>query len=86
MECLKLDELLILVLELLIRKFKSVFREGEILHSLNFNVFPILINKNLMDKQQHTKMQFVFDFFSGGISGVVAKTVCAPVERVKLLM
>ncbi len=26
------------------------------------------------------------DFMSGGISGVIAKTICAPLERVKLLI
>lgn len=31
-------------------------------------------------------VQFLLDFLSGGISGVVAKTVMAPVERVKLLL
>jgi solute carrier family 25 (adenine nucleotide translocator) protein 4/5/6/31 len=29
---------------------------------------------------------FVRDFMMGGISGAVAKTVAAPVERVKLLI
>ena len=27
-----------------------------------------------------------FDFMSGGISGVISKTICAPIERVKLIM
>jgi len=26
------------------------------------------------------------NFMAGGISGVISKTVCAPMERVKLLM
>ena len=26
------------------------------------------------------------DFMSGGISGVISKTICAPLERVKLLI
>lgn len=26
------------------------------------------------------------DFLSGGVSGAIAKTCCAPIERVKLLM
>lgn len=30
--------------------------------------------------------QFCLDFLSGGVAGVVAKTVAAPVERVKLLL
>ncbi|CAD8100891.1 unnamed protein product [Paramecium sonneborni] len=30
--------------------------------------------------------QFLIDFLSGGLSGAIAKTTCAPIERVKLLM
>jgi solute carrier family 25 (adenine nucleotide translocator) protein 4/5/6/31 len=29
---------------------------------------------------------YIVDFFIGGISGVISKTICAPIERVKLLM
>jgi solute carrier family 25 (adenine nucleotide translocator) protein 4/5/6/31 len=32
------------------------------------------------------KYEFVIDFFSGGIAGIISKTVVAPIERVKLLM
>jgi len=37
-------------------------------------------------KPQPKKSTFLTDFLSGGISGVTAKTIAAPVERVKLLM
>lgn len=36
-----------------------------------------------MDKSH--KM-FIMDFIAGGISGVVSKTMWAPIERVKLLI
>lgn len=29
---------------------------------------------------------FIKDFLSGGIAGIISKTVVAPIERVKLLM
>ena len=29
---------------------------------------------------------FLYNFLAGGLSGIVAKTVCAPIERVKLLI
>ena len=32
------------------------------------------------------KTQFIIDFMMGGTSGAIAKTICAPIERVKLLM
>lgn len=34
----------------------------------------------------HKLNHFLLDFLSGGVAGVVAKTVAAPVERVKLLL
>jgi solute carrier family 25 (mitochondrial adenine nucleotide translocator), member 4/5/6/31 len=33
-----------------------------------------------------TQPNLILDFFAGGMSGVISKTVCAPIERVKLLM
>jgi hypothetical protein len=32
------------------------------------------------------KYEFVFDFLSGGLAGIISKTIVAPIERVKLLM
>jgi solute carrier family 25 (adenine nucleotide translocator) protein 4/5/6/31 len=29
---------------------------------------------------------FLYDFLAGGISGALAKTIAAPIERVKLLL
>jgi solute carrier family 25 (adenine nucleotide translocator) protein 4/5/6/31 len=36
--------------------------------------------------KKEKKSSFMFDFLAGGISGGVAKTVTAPIERVKLLL
>jgi hypothetical protein len=33
-----------------------------------------------------TQPNILLDFIAGGLSGVISKTVCAPIERVKLLM
>ncbi len=33
-----------------------------------------------------TQPNLILDFIAGGMSGVMSKTVCAPIERVKLLM
>ena len=37
---------------------------------------------------QNTKstQEFIKDFLSGGVAGIISKTVVAPIERVKLLM
>ncbi|CAK63740.1 unnamed protein product (macronuclear) [Paramecium tetraurelia] len=29
---------------------------------------------------------FLYDFLGGGVSGAIAKTIAAPIERVKLLL
>ena len=29
---------------------------------------------------------FLYDFLAGGVSGALAKTIAAPIERVKLLL
>eukprot|EP01038_Epipyxis_sp_PR26KG_P007082 gene7082-9666_t len=34
----------------------------------------------------HKKQSFVNDFIAGGVSGMVAKTIAAPIERVKILL
>lgn len=36
--------------------------------------------------QNYKTVQFLLDFVSGGVSGIVAKTIVAPVERIKLLL
>ncbi|KRX06805.1 Mitochondrial carrier domain [Pseudocohnilembus persalinus] len=36
--------------------------------------------------QEKQRKQFLLDFLSGGTSGVISKTVCAPIERVKILL
>lgn len=40
----------------------------------------------MSEKLKDKRVQFGLDFFIGGISGIVSKTVVAPIERVKLLM
>lgn len=32
------------------------------------------------------RYQFLFNFLTGGLAGIIAKTTCAPIERVKLLI
>ncbi len=34
----------------------------------------------------HSNWDFFLDFMTGGIAGAFAKTVAAPIERVKLLL
>lgn len=36
--------------------------------------------------QQQSAIAFAQDLVLGGTSGVIAKTVCAPLERVKILL
>lgn len=40
---------------------------------------------NTKSKEGNFK-RFMLDFLSGGLAGAIAKTVAAPMERVKLLM
>lgn len=37
-------------------------------------------------KQSNSTASFIVDFLAGGVSGSVAKTIAAPIERVKLLL
>lgn len=41
-----------------------------------------------MSHKQHSPKDknFIWDFLSGGVAGIISKTVVAPIERVKLLM
>ena len=41
-------------------------------------------SQNAQSRSKST--QFFIDFMMGGVSGAVAKTICAPIERVKLLI
>ncbi len=36
--------------------------------------------------KQGGSSQFIKDLLMGGTAGAIAKTICAPIERVKLLM
>merc|ERR1711912_222060 len=44
------------------------------------------INKSTMAQAPPKKKNFLVDFFVGGISAAVSKTLVAPIERVKLLL
>lgn len=37
-----------------------------------------------MTDQHHKK--FLHDFLAGGLAGIISKTICAPIERIKLLI
>jgi len=37
-------------------------------------------------KKSSNIAKFAKDFLMGGIAGAIAKTICAPIERVKLLL
>jgi solute carrier family 25 (adenine nucleotide translocator) protein 4/5/6/31 len=39
-----------------------------------------------MTEKSPKKYDFLKDFLSGGVAGIISKTVVAPIERVKLLM
>jgi hypothetical protein len=56
-------------------------------HSKNENsVFIYLLFYFTMEGSRAKNKKFIEDFALGGMSGIISKTVVAPMERVKLLM
>ena len=56
-------------------------------HSKNENsVFIYLLFYFTMEGSRAKSKKFIEDFAMGGMSGIISKTVVAPMERVKLLM
>jgi hypothetical protein len=49
-------------------------------------VLKIHFKNLIIIKMSSSNYQFITDFLMGGFSGAVAKTLCAPIERVKLLL
>jgi hypothetical protein len=39
-----------------------------------------------MTAKQESRFEFLFNFLAGGLAGVTAKTLTAPIERVKLIL
>lgn len=37
-------------------------------------------------REEFLNLDFIKDFLSGGVAGIISKTIVAPIERVKLLM
>ena len=42
--------------------------------------------EDLKREMSKKKSNFAQDFLIGGVSGTISKTICAPIERVKLLL
>lgn len=50
---------------------------------INLWYYLFFFINNMVEKNKYS---FVVDFFSGGLAGVIAKTISAPIERVKILL
>lgn len=58
---------------------------------INNEIFLILRQNNfyllrVMSTQKSEASNILRDFLAGGVSGALAKTIAAPIERVKLLL
>ena len=39
-----------------------------------------------LESKYKKQLNFLFDFFAGGLAGAISKTMNAPIERVKLIL
>ena len=37
-------------------------------------------------QQKESRFEFLYNFLAGGVAGITAKTLTAPIERVKLIL